>query len=256
MTESWILLRGLTREAAHWGDFVPALSAALPDVELVTVDLPGAGLSKAPWPATIRDAMELVRAEAGARARGARRFVFGVSLGGMVTMEWAARHPGELAGVVVGASSARDVAPFWRRMRPRALARLALGAMKRDVSAREAAVVRLVSNREDLWPETTRRWVEIQRARPMAAATARGQIAAGARYRAPERLGAPALFLVGLGDRLVHPDCSRALAARYGAPLSEHPSAGHDLTTDAGDWVVAELVRFRTQLGEVAPRVH
>ena len=249
MGDSWILLRGLTREAAHWGDFVPALAAAMPGVELVTVDLPGAGQSADAWPPTIAEAMELVRAEANRRATGARRFVFGVSLGGMITMEWAARHPGELGGVVVGASSARDVAPVWRRMRPRALARLALGAMKRDVAAREAAVVRVVSNRQDRWEETTRRWVDIQRARPMAAATARGQILAGARYRAPAALGVPALFLVGLGDRLVHPDCSRALAARYGAPLAEHPSAGHDLTTDAGDWVVDELVRFRTTLG-------
>ncbi len=249
MREAWILLRGLTREVAHWGDFAPALAAALPGVEIVTVDLPGAGRSPTAWPATIRDAMELVRAQANARTRDSRRFVFGVSLGGMITMEWAAQHPEELAGVVVGASSARDVAPFWRRMRPRALARLALGAIRGDVALREAAVVRVVSNRQDLWPETTRRWVEIQRARPLAAATARGQIAAGARYRAPERLAVPSLFLVGLGDRLVHPDCSRALAARFGAPLSAHPSAGHDLTTDAGPWVIDELVRFRTSLG-------
>ena len=40
--ERWILLRGLSREAAHWGRFVPALAATLPkgDVEVVALDVP------------------------------------------------------------------------------------------------------------------------------------------------------------------------------------------------------------------------
>jgi pimeloyl-ACP methyl ester carboxylesterase len=70
------------------------------------------------------------------------------------------------------------------------------------------------------------------------------QVFAASRWRAPSRLDVPALFLVGKRDRLVHPDCSRQLARRYGAELVEHPDAGHDLTTDASEWVVEQVLRF------------
>jgi pimeloyl-ACP methyl ester carboxylesterase len=243
----WFLLRGLTREAAHWGEFLPALRAAWPEVEIHALDLPGAGAWHAePWTGGVADAMEQVRAEAARRApAAARRFVFGVSLGGMVTMQWAARYPEELAGVAIGASSARGVSPFWKRMRPGALRRVVVGSFEQDVARREAALVRTICNRRELWDATAAAWAEIQRARPVSRLTARNQIRAATTWSAPAALHVPALFLVGAGDRLVHPDCSRALARRYRAPLVEHPDAGHDLTTDAGDWVIAELSRWR-----------
>jgi pimeloyl-ACP methyl ester carboxylesterase len=249
-SETWFLLRGLTREAAHWGAFAPQLSDGLGDAEVVPLDLPGAGARLGDrWPARVGEAMEMVRADALARAPTGRRFVLGVSLGGMVTMEWAARYPGELAGVVIGASSARDVAPFWKRMRPGALRSVVLGSFVADVARREHQVVRTICNRDDLWAETSAAWTEIQRARPVSRATARAQLASAVRWRAPARLDVPALFLVGQGDRLVHPDCSRALARRFGAPLAEHPTAGHDLTTDAADWALDRVIRWRRDLG-------
>ncbi len=244
--ETWILLRGLTREAAHWGDFVADLRRAMPAVDVVTLDLPGAGARLADrWPDRVVDAMELVRAQANARAPGGRRYVFGVSLGGMLTMAWAARHPGELAGVAIGASSARDVAPPWKRMRPAALPSVLLGGLHADPATREARVIRTIINRRELWDTTVAAWAPIAAARPVSRQTARRQLTSALRWRAPASLPVPSLFLVGKGDRLVHPDCSRALARRYGAPLVEHPDAGHDLTTDAGAWVVDELVRWR-----------
>ncbi len=245
--ETWILLRGLSREAAHWGSFASMLAAALPEAAIVTIDLPGAGERRDErWPRTMTEAMELVR-ERAAHLTG-RVFVFGVSLGGMLTMEWAARHPGELAGIAVGASSASDIAPFWKRFSPGLLPRIAFASLRGGVAAREAAVVRTVSNREDLWDETTAAWQAIQAARPVSTATVRAQITSATRWKAPVRLDVPALFLAGTRDRLTHADCSRALARRYAAPLVEHPTAGHDLTTDEPAWVTAELTRWRTAL--------
>lgn len=246
--DTWILMRGLSREAGHWGGFVPALGAALPGAEVVAVDLPGVGACRdEAWPATIIEAMELVRARAASRLSGGRTFVFGVSLGGMITLEWAARHPGELAGVVVGASSASDVAPFWKRMRPRALAAMVAAGARGD-AAREAAIVRVICNHADVWAETTAAWQAIQRDRPIAAATTRRQLVTAARWRAPASLSVPSLFLVGDADRLVHADCSRALAGRYRAPLRVHPTAGHDLTTDAGSWVAEQITGWRRDI--------
>jgi len=246
---TWVLVRGLAREAEHWGPFVPALARALPNHEVLTPDLPGVGARRFErWPGSIARAAEVVRSEVLERARGTRLVLFGVSLGGMVVMDWAARHPEELDGVVVGASSARDVAPFWKRMRPRGIAALSRGILARDPDRRQAHVVRAIINRRDRWEETTRAWSRIERERPVTFATFRGQLASASRWRAPRSLDVPALFLVGRGDNLVHPDCTRALAARFGAPLVEHPDAGHDLTTDAGEWVIEQLLQWHAAM--------
>jgi pimeloyl-ACP methyl ester carboxylesterase len=236
--DTWFLLRGLTREAAHWGEFRAAFARALPDADVRTLDLPGAGAHhREQWPATVGEAMERVRSEA---TCDGRRFVLGVSLGGMLAMEWAARHPDELAGVVIGASSARDLSPPWKRMRPRGLVSVLRGG--------EARIVRAVVNHRDLWSATTTAWSDIARDRPVSRANALAQLRSAIRWRAPATLAVPALFLVGSTDRLVHADCSRALARRYSAPLVEHPTAGHDLTTDARDWVIAEITRWLSGL--------
>ncbi|HEY5138312.1 MAG TPA: alpha/beta hydrolase, partial [Methylococcales bacterium] len=41
--QNWLLLRGLARESAHWGDFIPLLQSAFPDASVTMVDLPGTG---------------------------------------------------------------------------------------------------------------------------------------------------------------------------------------------------------------------
>jgi pimeloyl-ACP methyl ester carboxylesterase len=245
-----ILLRGLSREAAHWGLFLPALAAAMPDAPIVALDLPGTG-SRLPdrAPSTMAETMESVRAERVSRVTpGAPLLLFGLSLGGMVALEWAAQHPAEVAGLVVAASSAPDVSPFWRRIRPRALAVVATNMLARDPARNQARVARLVLNRHDLRDEAIRSWTEIEQQRPVSRATLRAQLTAAGQWRAPQALHVPALFLVGQADRFVHPDCTRRLAARYKAPVVEHPDAGHDLTTDAAEWVASELARFRRGL--------
>ena len=41
---NWVLLRGLTREHEHWGQFPAELAQAMPGARVVMPDLPGAGV--------------------------------------------------------------------------------------------------------------------------------------------------------------------------------------------------------------------
>ena len=61
--------------------------------------------------------------------------------------------------------------------------------------------------------------------------------------RFPERL----LVLSSAADRLVDPRCSADLARHYGAEHRVHPWAGHDLTTDDGEWVADAAAAFALQ---------
>lgn len=242
----WVVLRGLGRESGHWGPFLPALESAASGSEVVALDLPGTGARlHERSPRTMRQIVDRVRGEASSRGLlRAPLLLFGISLGGMVAMEWAARFPEELAAVAIAASSASDVAPALKRFSAVGFLLAATNRFTRDPERRQRRVAWLVSNRRDIRDRIVREWMQIERDRPVSFATIRAQMEAASRWKAPLSLAVRSLFLVGRKDRLVHPDCTRALARRYGAPLVEHPDAGHDLTTDAPDWVVDHLVRM------------
>lgn len=241
---TWILLRGLTREARHWGRFPTVLAAALPGAEILTPDLPGAGRRhRERSPATVAGIMEAVRAEVQAGRHAPPYHLLGLSLGGMVALEWATRHAAEVSGSIVVNTSLRSLSPPLQRLRPIQYVRLARIAFGRpSVEQREAMVLaatsRMVPEREAL----LRDWSAWRRERPVALTNALRQIVAAARYRLPAMPPAsPLLVLAAARDALVDPRCSARLAAAWDLPLRMHDEAGHDLPLDDPEWVAREV---------------
>jgi pimeloyl-ACP methyl ester carboxylesterase len=236
---TWVLLRGLTREAGHWGGFPQALAARLPGCVLVP-DLPGNGrLHREASPLRIAVMAEHCRAQL--RAQGARGpfHVVALSLGAMAALAWAQAHPGEIAAGVLINTSLRGLSPLHRRLRPAALAALAALLLGRDDAAREAAILRLTSRRV---AEVPPHWLALRRQHPVSRLNALRQLVAAAAFRAPAAAPAvPLLLLASRGDALVDARCSQALAARWGLPLALHADAGHDLPLDDEDWVVERI---------------
>ncbi len=153
------------------------------------------------------------------------------------------RWPADFAGCVLINTSLRGCAPAHRRLRPSAYGTLARIFRERDPHAREEAVLRLVSNRPEARAATVDDWARIAAARPVRRATILRQLYAAATYRA-QAPSIPTLVLGSLGDRLVHPSCAAAIAARWGSTLRLHPDAGHDLPLDAPAWVADEIAAW------------
>jgi pimeloyl-ACP methyl ester carboxylesterase len=242
----WLLLRGLTREAGHWGDFPRRLASATGQ-GVLTPDLPGCGvrhLDRAP--ASVPGLLAEVRR--GLPADGPW-WLLGLSLGGMIVHEWLRQHPEELAGAVVINSSLGGLSPPWRRLRPAALLAVVQAALTRDHLRRERRLAALASAGHD--DAVALDWARLAEARPARRITALRQIVAAATYRAPAPTAPPpVLVLASEGDRMVDPACSRALAARTrGAELVIHPGAGHDLPLDAPQWVTGEIVAWQRRHG-------
>ncbi|HUS68503.1 MAG TPA: alpha/beta hydrolase [Kofleriaceae bacterium] len=248
--DHWFLIRGLVREAAHWGAFLPAFSAALPDAEVHCLDIPGNGRHhRRPTPLTVPGIMEVMRAEA-RRVTAEPAYLFALSLGGMVALEWAHQHPGELAGIVLGNTSFGGFSPFYRRMRPQAWLPVLRSSMARDPVDKQRAILSVISSRTEVHDATANDWAEVDRLRPVAPKNAFRQIVAASRYRPPATAPrVPHLILCGLGDRLVDPDCSHAIQRGWNGRLEAHPTAGHDLTLDAGPWVIDRIREWRRGLG-------
>ncbi|KAI1691128.1 zinc carboxypeptidase domain-containing protein [Ditylenchus destructor] len=121
--QTWVLLRGLTRESAHWGDFPARLLRALriqqPRARLELLDLPGNGdKHRQSSPTHVEDMMEDCRAELRRRGVPPPYQLLAMSLGAMVASEWAARYPGELSAIVLINTSLRPFSAFFRRLRP------------------------------------------------------------------------------------------------------------------------------------------
>lgn len=246
---TWILLRGLTRESRHWGDFPDVLRAACGDAMVVSINLPGNGrLCRQASPLRVASMAESCRAQLRQQGIAPPYYVLAMSLGAMVAVEWATQYPEEVAGCVLINTSLRPFSPFYHRLRPRnyaLLARLLLGA---EAAYRESVILRLTSNRGEC-PEKVAEWAGYARQNPVSASNSLRQLVAAARYEAPvEKPQPPMLILASRNDRLVDPRCSHRLAECWGASFAEHPAAGHDLPLDDAPWVAAQVRRWLLSL--------
>ena len=239
----WLFLRGLTREARHWGDFPQIFRAAMPDADIITLDLPGNGeLRDKESPTDVREMVDYCRAEIRRRDMHGPSNLLAMSLGAMVAADWATRYPDEITAGVLINTSLRPFSPFHHRLRPRNYPRLLRLLLGSSEEMREAAILQMTSNTAPGRAATIDAWSRWARQNPVTKRNALRQIMAAIRYRAPTTAPqAPMLILAGEEDRLVDCRCSKCLAQAWQADLSLHPTAGHDLPLDEPDWVAATV---------------
>lgn len=256
MTTTWLLLRGLSRSAGHWGSFPQQLAAALPDARVIALDLPGNGRLCGQRSATSVAAMaEQARQQLRAAGVAPPVHLVALSLGGMVACQWAVSWPQELCSVVLINTSLRGVSPVQQRMRLAAwpaLLRLALAPC--GDRQWEETIHTLTSQRPEQRQATVAAWLALRRQQPVVRLNVLRQLLAAARYRAPEQPpDVPLLLLASQADRLVDSRCSAMLARRWGVPLLLHPSAGHDLPLDDPDWLIEQLRQWQAGLAARHP---
>lgn len=246
----WILLRGLMRDRRHWGDFPARFQAQFPGARLLMPDLPGNGLRNGEDSPTRVEAMaEHYREELRRQGIAPPYRLFGMSLGAMVAVAWSSAHPQEIESCVLSNTSLRPLSPFYHRLRPVAYPLLLRQALsKPSPRSAEQAVLDLTSRHHEQTREVLASWTEWRRSHPVSRANGLRQLGAAIRFRAPATAPAVRLLLLnGAGDRLVSPRCSQVLAAQWRAPLRVHPSAGHDLPLDDGDWVARQIGDWERQ---------
>ncbi|WP_106853220.1 alpha/beta fold hydrolase [Caballeronia novacaledonica] len=249
----WVLLRGLTREARHWGAFDAALAAhglVGAGERVVCIDLPGNGVEHSrAAPQSVITMMEFVRERCAALKVRLPCRVLAMSLGAMVATAWAERHAGEVERLVLINTSMRPFARLTERLRPAAWPMLLRIAMTWTQPERcEATILDLTCNRHDTRDADIVRWSALRRTHGASAANALRQLAAAARFRAArDAPRCPALLLSSAADRLVDPICSARIAKQWRASHKVHPWAGHDLPHDDADWTCEAIAAW---LGE------
>jgi pimeloyl-ACP methyl ester carboxylesterase len=168
-----------------------------------------------------------------------------VSLGAMVALDWCNRFPSDFERLVVINTSARNLGTRDERFSPRFIAPLAGLLLGSQIRHQEDLILKMTSNLEGAQRDAAlERNIQIATAQPIPRRVAVHQLLAAARFKAPARLPIPTLVIRSLGDRLVNPECSARLARRLGAPMIEHPDAGHDLALDDPDWLAKVVAHW------------
>ncbi len=242
---TWVLIRGLLREQGHWGSFAQALAQAHPDSRVLTLDIAGNGqycaqashLSIGKVVDSLRQTLDMASCVGPVR-------LLGISMGGMIAVDWAQRYPQELAGAVLINTSLGRFSPFYHRLRAGNYGRI-LRCLFSDKLSREAQILALSSNNPEARGQALQDWVDIARQRPVQRRNLLRQLYAAGAYRprdeAPE---VPMLLLASAQDRIVDVRCSQALADAWQLELQVHSQAGHDLPLDAPEWVITRIMHW------------
>jgi pimeloyl-ACP methyl ester carboxylesterase len=253
---TWVMLRGLTREARHWGEMTLFLAQQLDQGDhgaghqVTTLDLPGNGVAAGQAsPASVRGMVEAARQQLSADGIKPPYALVAMSLGGMVATDWAQRYPEEVARLVLINTSMRPYSRWMERLRPASWPHVALLALLwRSPQPAERIVHRLTCNRDASREADLAAWMAIRQSAPVSAINALRQLIAAACFRSastPPRC--PVLVLSSTADRLVDARCSAALAAAWLAPHYRHPWAGHDLPHDDAPWVAQRVAGWLQQ---------
>ncbi|MDP2820571.1 MAG: alpha/beta hydrolase [Polaromonas sp.] len=243
---SWVLLRGLTREARHWGGLPQQLATT--DDTVVALDLPGNGaFCGLRSPATVRAMTLFAREQLRRQGRAPPYRLLAMSLGGMVATDWAQQWPDEVAALVLINTSMRPFSRATERLRPGnwpTLLRLA--ALWDDTRDSERIIHALTCERSAAVEKDLAAWVQIRKSAPVRAGNAWRQLWAAAQFSAAAgKPHCPTLLLSSSADRLVNPRCSVHLAQAWQASHRQHPWAGHDVPHDDAVWVCQVIAQWQ-----------
>ncbi|MBT0782329.1 3-oxoadipate enol-lactonase [Paracoccus sp. pheM1] len=238
-----VFANSLGTDLRVWDGLIPHLA---PGLRLVRYDKRGHGLSQeTPGPYDIETLADDAAALIAALDLGRAVFV-GLSIGGLIGLSLAARHPGLLAGLVVSNSAARiGDAAMWnariQAIRDDGLASIAAPTMERWFSPAFRA-----AGRDAPW----RRMLARQ---PQGGYVACCQAIAGADLaEAARTLDLPVQVIAGGLDGSTPPDLVRATAALIrGARFDLIADAGHIPCVEAPAAHAAILNRFFKDIGHV-----
>jgi pimeloyl-ACP methyl ester carboxylesterase len=239
-----LLLRGLARSQRFWFDLRPRLARRFRVIAMDNRGIGRSGAARAPFTTRqMADDAAAVLDHAGL----ARAHVFGVSLGGMVAMRLALRHPARVDRLVLGCTT-----PGGRHATrvplDAVLALLRAGRLPFADALERTAPYVLSEPFLRARPDVVRAWREVGALEPVPLRTSLFQLLAAAEhdvFASLPTLPHRTLVLTGDADRLIPAANSRLLAATIpGATLIVLPGAGHEFTAEQPEETTVALERF------------
>ncbi|ATH08416.1 hypothetical protein BIY24_10785 [Halobacteriovorax marinus] len=245
---NWVLLRGLAREKGHWASFDKKMQSAF-NGDVLCLDLPGAGDNlNEQVPLSIDEMTDFIR-ENWLQQRGDKKWsLLAISLGGMIALNWSSRYPEDFQQLVTINTSSKKFSGVFERISPLAIRTLLSTLFINDAHKRESLILSLITNHENVDKQIAKDWAQLAKTRHIKIISFLRQLFAASKFRLPDQIVIPYLALAAQKDRFTNSECSRKIASHFGAKLELHPSAGHDLPIDDGDWIIEKIKEHRLAL--------
>jgi 3-oxoadipate enol-lactonase len=222
-----VMIHGAQGDQTMFSNFAPGFAR---DYQVLTFDQRGSGLSEKPH----RDYSIAQLADDTAalmdRVGFATAHIIGVSMGGMIALEFALRHPRRARALVLGCTTPGG--PKAIRIGGDAFtAAYSSQPMSSEARGRALAEAAFTRGYLEHHPETIPEMIEARRQRPLDPIALEGRLKAALRHDVYDRLGqiiCSTLVITGKDDALISWENSRLLAERIpGAKLVLLEPAGH-----------------------------
>lgn len=235
---TFLLLRGLTREQRHWGEFVPLLQQQFPAAHILALDIPGNGARyQQVSPASIAAMTDALRQQLIDLGHTGPLQLIALSMGGMIALDWMQRYPSEIASAVLVNCSVSSFSPFYQRLRWQIYSCI-FKIFRQNPAERERTILQLTSNLQRENAALLASWQQWQQQCPVSSSNALRQLRAAANFKPLHKPSQPLLLIASVADQLVDYRCSLKLQQVWQLPLVTHPSAGHDVALDDPAWLV------------------
>ena len=246
-TGSVYLIRGLSREAAHWCDFKEKLKALDFVEEVIPLEFQGVGrFYNLTSPLKISEYADFLLSQINEDNRKPK-IILSISLGSMIAIEMVKKRKNFFRKVYLMNTSFSNLSPFYYRLRWKSFMDFFKIATSVDVKKKEWNILKLISNNPSLRSLLIDSFVEVAKKRPCKTGNVLRQLWAAFHYSVDSvpPHGTSFVVLNSQGDRMVDPRCSEVFAGNWGVPLHTHPRAGHDLPMDAPEWILDIILKTR-----------
>jgi|GEM_PF-3326877 len=223
-----VLVRGLLRESGHWQDMVDALVDALPELVIITPNVPGNGeLYHEPSPTRIEDMLAPVLAQLPNECE--RYHLVAISMGSMLASHWAHTLPGQVASLTLINPSFSRYSPFWQRINLVALTSVGVASL-RGSDAFQKSIIEWTSPASIHQPDVIKHHIRLARNHPVSARNATRQLWAAAHFEG-QRIPppCPTQIIVSTEDKLVDSRCGEAIAQAWQVEIIRFECDAHDL---------------------------
>jgi len=249
-TPTWLLIRGLCRQQLHWEDFPIKLAQQLNN-QVLCCDIPGTGTE---WqrltPASITDITLQLREQFKQQNANVSYPIrlLGISMGGMICTEWAKYFPNEIEHMVFINTSFKQFSPIYQRLKFSKLTTL-IRILTSAPLQQEQLILNMTSHTQHNNQVLVQRWRDCAEQQPVSRQNALRQLYAASRFSPPAQPPIESILLLASAqDQLVDVRCSTAIATQWHCPIHYHPTAGHDLPLDDGQWICDKISRWLTNL--------
>jgi pimeloyl-ACP methyl ester carboxylesterase len=237
-------IRGLTRESEHSETLFKFISDNCKFCNVVSFDIPGNGkfLNQESF-TNLKQNTDFLRSFWSKNPKN-KSIVLGVSLGGMIVLDWLKRYPSDFDYFFVANSSLGETCSLFERIQPENYYNLLKVALPLSPKDKEEEIMNFTLNIANHKEQILKKWVTIREKRPVKIQNVLRQLWAAFNYELEGTVESEKLkILVSKNDKLVDWNCSKKIAYRFNSKIYMHETAGHDITTDDPLWVLNEILK-------------